>query len=85
MLALPAVLTAALFPFRSPVTSGDASGMCSMAPPPTIALLRVERDTTLPYTPVHVTPMSYSGVKQSPADSLPVMPGDPMPAARGPF
>ena len=53
-----------------------------MAPPPTIALLRVERDTTLPYTPVHVTPMSYSGVRQSPADSLLVMPGDPMPAAR---
>ena len=78
-IALAALPAAALLPHRS---SDAAGALCSMAPAPTIALLRIERDTTLPYTPVRVSPLSYSGVRQSPADSILVAPGDPMPAAR---
>ncbi len=81
-IALAALPAAALLPHRSPATSNAAGALCSMAPAPTIALLRVERDTTLPYTPVRARPLAYSGVRQSPADSILVAPGDPMPAAR---
>ena len=81
-IALAALPAAALLPLRSSVTFGAADALCSMEPAPTIALLRVERDTTLPYTPVRARPLSYSGVRQSPSDSILVAPGDPMPAAR---
>lgn len=81
MLALPAFVAAALL-LRLPASSGAADALCSLEPAPTIALLQVERDTTLPYAPARATPLSYSGVRQSPGDSLLVMPGDPMPAAR---
>ena len=55
---------------------------CTLAPGRTLALLRVERDTTLPFSPARVEPMSYSGVPRSAADSLLATPGTPMPAAR---
>jgi hypothetical protein len=53
-----------------------------MSPGPVLALLRVERDTTLPHASVRSTPMSLLGVRPGRADSLLAMPGDPMPAAR---
>ncbi|HSJ64837.1 MAG TPA: hypothetical protein VK922_13160 [Gemmatimonadaceae bacterium] len=81
-IALAALPAASLLPLRFSATLGAADELCSLQPAPTIALLRVERDTTLPYTPVRATPMSYSGVRQGPADSMLVAPGDPMPAAR---
>jgi hypothetical protein len=80
-MALAALSATALLPLRFPGTLDAASALCSLEPAPTIALLRIERDTTLPYTPVRATPLSYSGVRRSPADSILVAPGDPMPAA----
>jgi hypothetical protein len=53
-----------------------------MRPGRTVALLRVERDTTLPVSPVGVDPMSASGVRPGPNDSLLATPGTLMPAAR---
>ncbi len=80
-IALAALPAAALLPLRSPPTSSATGALCSLLPAPTIALLRVERDTTLPLTPIRASPLAYSGVRQSPADSILVAPGDPMPAA----
>ena len=45
-------------------------------------LLRVEQDTTLPFTPAPGQAMSGSSVPAGPRDSLLATPGTPMPAAR---
>jgi hypothetical protein len=51
-------------------------------PGATLMLLRVERDTTLPISPVQARVMSYSSVPSSAADSLLAGGGTLMPAAR---
>lgn len=65
-----------------PTPSVEATRLCTLEPGRTRALLRVERDTTLPLTPVDAQWMSFSGVRPGPHDSLLATPGTPMPAAR---
>lgn len=62
--------------------SNAGSSLCTLAPGLTLAVVRVEQDTTLPFAPVAVRPMSGSGVRAGPGDSLVATPGTPMPAAR---
>jgi hypothetical protein len=56
--------------------------LCTLLPGGTLALLRVEQDTTLPSGPTGAEPMSFSGVGPGPGDSLLATPTTPMPAAR---
>jgi hypothetical protein len=55
---------------------------CTMAQGRTLAMVRVERDTTLPFASTQVAPTSMSSVRPSGMDSLLAIPGTPMPAAR---
>src|SRR5512140_1665458 len=55
--------------------------LCTLLPGRTLALLRVEKDTTLPFVPTGLQPLSMTGVR-GPADSLLATPGAPMPAGR---
>ena len=59
-----------------------AAPFCSLVPGSTLAVLRVEKDTTLRFAPAGVQPMSSSGVGESAGDSLLATPETPMPAAR---
>jgi hypothetical protein len=56
--------------------------LCTLAPGRTLALLRVEQDTTLPFAPAGSEAMSMSGVREGAADSLLATPTTLMPAAR---
>lgn len=55
---------------------------CTLAPGSALALLRVEKDTTLRFAPAGIQPMSGSGVGASARDSLLATPETPMPGAR---
>jgi hypothetical protein len=55
--------------------------MCTMPPPPAMALVRVEQDTTLPFAQAPFEIASASGVRPA-ADTLLAVAGTPMPAAR---
>jgi hypothetical protein len=79
--ALGLVATAVISPLHSRSTHASAL-RCTMRPGRTVTLLRVERDTTLPVSPTGVDPMSASGVRPGPRDSLLATPGTLMPAAR---
>ncbi|MGK2934844.1 MAG: hypothetical protein ACSLFE_06320 [Gemmatimonadaceae bacterium] len=81
VLAVGALATTALTmePTRPP---NAGSRLCTLAPGRTLALVRVEQDTTLPFAPVDVRPMTGSGVRAGPGDSLVAIEGTPMPAAR---
>lgn len=56
--------------------------LCTLVPSSTLAVLRVEQDTTLRFVPPAFEPMSLSGVRAGPGDSLLTTPDTPMPAAR---
>ncbi len=58
------------------------SRLCTLVPGRTLALVRVEQDTTLPFAPAGLRPMSGSGVRAGPGDSLLATPETLMPAAR---
>jgi hypothetical protein len=55
---------------------------CTLVPGTTLALIRVEQDTTLQFAASHVEMMSGTGVGRGPGDSLLATPATPMPAAR---
>lgn len=59
-----------------------SSARCTLVPGATLALLRVERDTTLPHVPGGSRPASATGGPPSPRDSILAVEGTPMPAAR---
>jgi len=65
-----------------PATLLAESARCTMRPGAVMAVLRVEKDTILSFAPVGVDPMSFSGVREGPHDTLLAIPGTPMPAAR---
>jgi len=56
--------------------------LCTLVPSSTLAVLRVEQDTTLLFAPPAPERMSFSGVRAGPGDSLLASPATPMPAAR---
>ena len=84
--ALPviAIATSAVMTLSSHDMSARdaASRWCSLVPGRTVALVRVERDTTLPITFTDIPPMSASSALASPRDSLLVSSGTLMPAGR---
>lgn len=55
---------------------------CTLVPGATLAVVHVERDTTLPMTAVGVPFMSASGVRPSTRDTMLATEGTPMPAGR---
>ena len=69
-------------PGEVPPPHRGAPPFCTLAPGSALALLRVEKDTTLRFAPAGVQPMSGSGVGASARDSLLATPDTPMPAAR---
>ena len=79
-----AIATSAVMTFSSHgMLPRDASSRwCTLVPGRTVALVRVERDTTLPITFTDINPMSASSVLASPRDSLLVSSGTLMPAGR---
>jgi hypothetical protein len=56
--------------------------LCTLVPSSTLAVLRVEEDTTLPFAPAALGAMSFSGVRAGAGDSLVATPATAMPAAR---
>ena len=56
--------------------------LCTRVPGTTLALIRVEQDTTLPFAPMRDQLISASGVGAGPMDSLLATPSTLMPAAR---
>jgi hypothetical protein len=56
--------------------------LCTLRPGTTLALIRVEQDTTLPFARADVEMMSGSGVRPGPGDSLLATASTLMPAAR---
>lgn len=69
-------------PREVPPPPRAAAPFCSLVPGSTLAVLRVDKDTTLRFAPTDVQPMSFSGVGESARDSLLATPETPMPAAR---
>lgn len=59
-----------------------AARFCSLVPGSTLAVIRVEKDTTLPVGPSGAEPMSTSFGRSSPPDNMLAGAGTPMPAAR---
>lgn len=55
---------------------------CTLEAGATLALIRVEQDTTLPFAPTGAEAMSFSGVGAGPLDTLLATPSTPMPGAR---
>ncbi len=56
--------------------------LCTLMAGATLALIRVEQDTTLPFAPAVSRAMSMSGLRGGPQDSLLATPTTLMPAAR---
>ena len=75
-----AATAALVLSFSSPLNA--KTQLCTLMPGRTLALLRVEKDTTLPFAVGGVEPMSFSGVPTGPRDSLLATPATQMPAAR---
>lgn len=66
-----------------PSTPGVAARpFCSIVPPSTLAIVRVDRDTMLAVPPIGSGLLSYPDVRAGAADSVFAMPGTPMPGAR---
>ena len=77
-----ATMTAIAMPVRTaPLLPADGR-LCTLQPGTTLAVIRVEQDTTLPFAPTAVEMLSGSGVRPSPADSLLATASTLMPAAR---
>lgn len=81
LLAIGVVVSTASLPFEPPSVHREAR-LCTIVPGSTLAVVRVEQDTTLPFGPPAAQPMSSSGVRPGPGDSLLATAGTPMPAAR---
>ena len=81
-LAAGVLALAAAQPRVSTSPPPTSARFCTLRPGSTIALLRVEKDPTLPFAPAAVQWMSAAGVAAGPYDSLLATPATPMPAAR---
>jgi len=80
MIAL-ATIAASTIASRPSATFTNAA-RCTLVPGTTLALIRVEKDTTLSFAPANVELMSGSGVRPGPMDSLLATASTPMPGAR---
>ena len=85
--ALPLIVagmfaSAALPPRAVPSPHAAAARFCTLMPGSTVAVLRVEKDTSLRFQPAGLRPMSGSGVREGAADSMLATPETPLPAAR---
>ena len=80
-LLVPLVVAVALVSSAANIRPA-APAACRMSPGPSLMLLRVERETTLAFTPAPGQAMSSSSVPAGPRDSLLATPGTPMPAAQ---
>jgi hypothetical protein len=82
-LALLSIFAASMTAVTSlPTPSVAAGAMCSLVPGSTLALVSVERDTTLTRSPSPARKSSMSGVPTSAYDSRLATESTPMPAAR---
>ena len=82
LIAIAILATVAALPSIASLPRDAEARMCTIVPGSTVALVRVERDTTLPFITVGAEMMSSSSVRPSPYDSLLATPNTPMPAAR---
>jgi hypothetical protein len=81
MFATATLAATGLPPKTSPSLRAEVR-LCTLEAGATLALIRVEQDTTLPFAPTGAEVMSMSGVRAGPPDSLLATPSTPMPAAR---
>lgn len=81
MFAIATMAAVALPPRTAPQLPAERR-FCTLLPGTTLALIRVEQDTTLPFAPGGVEMTSGSGVRPGPLDSLLATPSTQMPAAR---
>ncbi len=78
-----AVTTTAPTPRHAlPLALHAARRRCSLVPGTTLAVVRVQKDTSLRNAPAGIEPMSASGVRAGPLDSLLATSATAMPAAR---
>jgi hypothetical protein len=77
-----AALAATAPPPESPAPLHDDAPFCTRVPGSVLALVRVEQDTMIPYAAGGAAPMSASGVRTGPHDSLLATPSTLMPAGR---
>jgi hypothetical protein len=77
-----ATMAAAAMPVGTAPPVRAEGRLCTLQPGTTLALIRVEKDTTLPFASTAVQMMSGSGVRPGPADSLLATASTLMPAAR---
>jgi hypothetical protein len=77
-----ATMVAVTLLLRTPPSLYAESRLCTLVPGTTLAVIRVEKDTTLPFGPAEVQRMSSSGVRPGPLDSLLATPSTLMPAGR---
>lgn len=73
---------AALVPLRTALSLPAEARLCTLRPGTTLAVIRVEQDTMLPFAHAGVEMASSSGVRPSLLDSLLATPSTLMPAAR---
>lgn len=77
-----ALLSVAALLLASPSSLRADVRRCTLVPGKTLAVVRVEQDTTLSVAATVVAPMSSSGVRSGAGDSVLATPMTPMPAAR---
>ena len=82
LLAIGALASTSAFPFDPSSLLHAEARLCTLIPSSTLAVVRVEQDTTLPFAPSSAQPMSSSGVGSGRRDSLLATPATLMPAAR---
>lgn len=82
LLAVGAVVSMAASPSEPSSVAYPKARLCTPVPSKTLAVVRVERDTTLPFAPSAGQAMMFSGVPAGPGDSLLATPITHMPAAR---
>jgi hypothetical protein len=82
LLAVGVVVSAIVFPLESSSLLHAEVRACTLVPSSTLAVVRVAQDTTLPFAPSGPEPLSFSGMRAGPGDSLVVTLAAPMPAAR---
>lgn len=76
-----ATIAAVALPPTSPSLRAETR-LCTLRPGATLAVIRVEQDTTLPFGPTGAEAMSRSGIHAGPVDSLLATSSTLMPAAR---
>src|SRR3954471_13625823 len=77
-----ATMAAAAMPAKTASPFLAENRFCTLVPGTTLALIRVEQDTTLPFARTNVEMMSGSGVRPGAGDSLLATASTLMPAAR---